>query len=334
MGENFVGRNSVCESFAKSVVLALVATSPLSAFAAGKVIERVVAVVNDDIILETEVEQWAAPQLRPGVDPETAAGKKAWEELKRKALDQLIDSRLEAQQATELKLTVTNEEVERASESVREQNKLDEATFKEALKQQGFTMESYRKTLKRQLLELKVLNTAVRSRVNVSDDEVKTYYQQNAAQLAGSKEAHLRQILVAVPADATADDVARRQRVAQKLVDAARGGKSFVELAKSSSDDELTKDEGGDLGWVGPGVLQDGLDSVVAGMSPGDVRGPIRTSRGWHVIQLVERKSGGLRPLDEVREQLRKQLYDEQVEKATQSWLKELRKRAHVDVRL
>jgi parvulin-like peptidyl-prolyl isomerase len=117
-------------------------------------------------------------------------------------------------------------------------------------------------------------------------------------------------------------------------VTAVRGGRSFVELAKSVSDDELTKDEGGDLGWVGPGVLQEELDSVVAGMSPGDVRGPIRTSRGWHVIQLVERKSGGLRPFEEVKEQLRKQLYDEQVEKATQSWLKELRKRAHVDVRL
>jgi peptidyl-prolyl cis-trans isomerase SurA len=305
---------------------------PQLAHAGGKVIERIVAVVNDDIIMETEVEQWSAPQMRQGVDPESAEGKKAWEDAKRKGLDQLIDSKLLAQQATELKLTVTNDEIDRAADSVREQNKLDEATFREALKQQGFTMESYRKTLKRQLLELKVLNTAVRSRVSVSDDEVKTFYQQNVAQL-GNKEVHLRQILIGVPSGASQDDVARKLRVAQKLVEAARAHKSFVELAKANSDDELTREEGGDLGWIGPGVLQDELDRVVATMGPGDVRGPIRTARGWNILQVVERKSDA-KPFEDAKEEIRKRLYDEQVEKATNAWLKELRKKAHVETRL
>ena len=69
-------------------------------------------------------------------------------------------------------------------------------------------------------------------------------------------------------------------------------------------------------------------------MEPSDVRGPIRTDRGWVVLQLVERKSGDLKPYEEIKEQLRKQLYDQQVEKAQQSWLRELRKKAHVDIRL
>ena len=66
---------------------------------------------------------------------------------------------------------------------------------------------------------------------------------------------------------------------------------------------------------------------------PGDVRGPIRTERGFVVLQLVERKSGDLRPYDEIKDQLRKQLYEQQVEKGQQSWLRELRKKAHVDIR-
>ncbi len=322
----------MCARVVAAVLAVACGILPHVARAGGKVIERIVAVVNDDIIMETEVEQWAAPQLRQGVDPESAEGKKAWDDAKRKGLDQLIDSKLLSQQATELKLTVTSDEIDRAADSVREQNKLDEATFREALKQQGFTMDSYRKTLKRQLLELKVLNTAVRSRVSVSDDEVKTFYQQNVGTL-GNKESHLRQILIAVPASASQDDVARKLRVAQKLVEAARSGKSFVELAKANSDDELTKEEGGDLGWIGPGVLQDELDRVVATMGPGDVRGPIRTARGWHILQLVERKSDA-KPFDEAKDEIRKRLYDEQVEKATNAWLKELRKRAHVETRL
>lgn len=319
----------------RALVLSLVLCAPLAA-RADRVVEKVVAVVNDEIILQSELEQWAAPQLqqRGALDLDSSAGKKAFDDVKRETLEKLIDSRLVLQQAGELKLAVSNDEVERALDEVKKQNKLDDATFAEALKQQGFTLDSYKKNLKRQILELKVINTAVRSRVQVSDDEVKTYYLQNAKQLNGQGSAHLRQILIGVAADASADEVERRRKTAEKMVSLTREGKSFVELAKQYSDDELTKSEGGDLGEIGPGVLQDALDEVVRNMEPGDVRGPIRTARGWHVIQLVERSSSNVLPFEQVKEQLRKQLYDQQVEKTSTSWIKELRKKAHVDVRL
>ncbi len=306
--------------------LALVAAGPVAY--ASRTIDRVVAVVNDDIILESELEQFAAPQYR-GPDPDSAEGKKAWDQLKHKALDALIDGKLVQQQAVELKLSVTSDEVERAVQQVKEQNHLDDANFVEALKSQGFTMEAYKKTLRKQILELKVVNTAVRSRVSVSDEEVKTYYKQNEKLVAGDRQSHLRQILVA----AEAAELEAKKRVAQKVAELARGGTSFVELAKQYSDDDGTKASGGDLGWIGKGVLVDELDDAVTAMEPGDVRGPIKTARGWVVLQLVERKAGDLKPFDEIKEQLRKQLYDQQVEKAQQSWLRELRKKSHIDVR-
>jgi peptidyl-prolyl cis-trans isomerase SurA len=312
------------------VVAALVAA--VAPARAARVVERVVAVINDDIILETELEQFAAPMYR-GPDPDTADGKKAWDETKRKALETLIDGKLVQQQASELKLTVTPDEVDRAVQQVKEQNKLDDASFTEALKSQGFTLEGYRKTLKKQILEMKVVNTAVRSRVQVSDEEVKTYYKQNEKLTTGDRQSHLRQILVAVPDKASDADAARKRAVAAKVIELSRGGTKFEELAKQFSDDEGTKASGGDLGWVGKGVLVEALDDAMAAMEPGDVRGPIRTERGFVVIQLVERKAGDLRPYDEIKDQLRKQLYDQQVEKAQQSWLRELRKKAHVDVR-
>src|SRR5438045_2523645 len=89
---------------------------------AAKVIDRVVAVVNDDIILDSEVDQYAVPLLRGPLDTSNDDGKKKWLEMKHKALDALIDSKLIQQQATELKLTVTNDEVERAWEEVKKQN--------------------------------------------------------------------------------------------------------------------------------------------------------------------------------------------------------------------
>src|SRR5260370_21392430 len=108
----------------RTLVLVLVAVATLPAQAA-RVVERVVAVINDEIILETELEQFAAPNYR-GPDPDSAEGKKQWDEVKRKALEALIDGKLVQQQAKELKLTVTPEEVERAISQVKEQNKLDD----------------------------------------------------------------------------------------------------------------------------------------------------------------------------------------------------------------
>ena len=318
-------------SFVCAVCVALVGAAAGIA-RASRVVERVVAIVNDDIILDTEVEQTAAAMYR-GPDPETTEGKKQWDETKRKALEQMIDGRLVQQQASELKLAVTTEEVDRAMQQVKEQNHLDDSTFRSALEQQGYTMEGYRKILRKQILELKVVNTAVRSRVTVSDDEVKTYYKQNEKLVAGDRQSHLRQILVVVPDRASDADVAAKKRVAEKVTELARGGTSFAELAKQYSDDDGTKASGGDLGWVGKGVLVDALDDAMQAMDTGDVRGPIRTERGWVVLQLVERKSGDVKPYDEIKEQLRKQLYDQQVEKAQQSWIRELRKRAHVDIR-
>jgi len=301
-----------------------------------RTIDRIIAVVNDDIILDSELDQLVATQIamRREIDPDSQDGKKAIDELRHKALDGLIESQLMRQQAAEMKLSVTGEEVDRAMEEVKRQNRLDDATFAEALKQQGFTLEAYRKNLKKQILELKVVNTAVRSRIAVGDDEVRTFYNQNAQKLAGDTEAHLRMILLAIPPDAPAAEVERKKRTAAKVVELARSGKSFVELARAYSDDELTKAEGGDLGWVGKGVLVNELEEVMTTMAPGDVRGPVRSARGWHVLELVERKAGNLRPFDEVKEQIRRQLSEQQLEKAMQSWLKELRKKAHVDIRL
>ena len=317
-------------------LLALIVCAPLVAGStawAARVVERVVAVVNDDVILETELDQFAAPQYR-GPDPETPEGKKAWDDTKRKALEVMIDSKLIQEQATELKLAVTSEEIDRAIEQVKQQNKLDDTTFVEALKTQGYTMDGYRKSLRKQILELKVVSQAVRSRVSVGDEEVRTYYKQNEKAMSGAdRQVRLRQILITMSDKMSDDEIERKKRVALKVVELAREGRSFGELAKQYSDDEGTKENGGDLGFLSKGTLVDELDEAVQAMEPGDVRGPIRTARGWVVLQLVERKAADIRPFDEVKEALRKQLYDQQVEKAQQSWLKELRKKAHVDIR-
>jgi parvulin-like peptidyl-prolyl isomerase len=127
-------------------------------------------------------------------------------------------------------------------------------------------------------------------------------------------------------------DAARRR--AGELVDRARGGEDFATLARETSQDQATRAEGGDLGWYKRGELPTDWEEIVFAMDTGETRGPVQGPRGLHVFQLVDNKKDTVRPFDEVKETLREQLFQEDMEKQTKVWLQELRKKAHVEVKL
>lgn len=316
--------------------LALFALLPAVASAAPVTVERIVAVVNSEIILLSDARERGAAAGLTVDEKGNSTERRQAEQVLKPVVERMVEDVLVTQQASELKLTVEESEVDRAVEEVRKQNNLDLATFQQALAGQGYSMAAYRKDLRRQILRLKVINTAVRSHINVSDDEVKAFYEQNARQAGGHREAHVRHVLVKVPTGADEKETERLRRVAVRVVEEARAGKDFAELAKTYSDDEGTKADGGDLGWVKQGEgLPQLLEDVVFSMDQAkEVRGPLRTDRGFEVLQLLEKKEGDLRPFNEVKDQLRQQLYASQLEKQTQTWLNELRKKAHIEIRL
>ncbi|HND11061.1 MAG TPA: peptidyl-prolyl cis-trans isomerase [Pseudomonadota bacterium] len=304
---------------------------------AGNVLDRVLAVVNDEIILDTEVLQATeveAKQALAGVERDSAEGQRRYDELRRRVLDSQIEKLLIAQYAREQKIYVTEDEMRSAIKDVVKNNNLsDESQLREALKAQGLTWDAYSSMLRQQLLQLKVVNTAVRSRVTVGDDEVRSYYAQTVRQVAGDQlQVRIHQIVVPVGKESPAQTVAERRAKAAKVVEGARAGQDFISLCQKFCDDPSKGD--GDTGLVSRSELPVELREVVATMDPNDVRGPIRAERGFYIIRLVEKKDAEVRPFEEVKETLRRQLYEQQVDKAVTSWLKELRRKAHVDVRL
>ena len=300
-------------------------------------VERIAAVVNSEVILLSEVKDRASQLGQPTDD---SAGppeqRRKVQQILRQVVDRMIDDALVVQQGTELKLIPETAEIDRSIEEIRKSNGLtDDKAFRAALVEQGYTMESFRKDMRRQVLRVKVINTAVRSRINISDEEVKAFYEQSARQSGGHREAHLRHVLIAVGAKAGDKELDEKRKLAVKVLEQARGGADFAALAKAYSDDAATKTDG-DLGWVKEGEgLPEALGEVIFAMDEkNEVRGPIRTDRGFEIVQLLDRREGDVRPFSEVRDQIRQQLYSQQLEKQTQTWLVELRKKAHVDIRL
>ncbi|HVT09121.1 MAG TPA: peptidylprolyl isomerase [Polyangia bacterium] len=313
-----------------AVALALALATPA---AHARVVERVAAVVGDSIVLASEVEERVAPllvdanQIR---DPDKRAARSS--ALRREVLDRLIDDELIVQQAAELKLTISNEQVDASIEEIKKQNNLNDDQLREALRGQGMTMAAYRADLKRQLLRFRVLNIAVGSKVNISDDEVRAYYERHMKD-GTNVQVRASHVFIAIPEGADAQVVAEKQAQARKVLERANAGEDFAKLAKESSDDAATRAEGGDLGYFGKDMLPKPIEEIVFAMKVGDIRGPIRADRGFHVIKLVDRKLKDAKPFDEVKDDIRMQLRQKDMERQTKSYLAELRKKTLVDIR-
>lgn len=308
---------------------------PLSAGA--RVVERIVAVVNNEIVLLSDLNERLAPlmpQLRQIPDPTMRAQK--LDELRRQALDRIIDEKLIEQEAAKLKLTVSDQDLERAIADVMAKNNLTREGLEEALKQEGKTIHAYKhQILRPQLLRLRVINIQVRSRVSVSDDELRALYQKNLRDLGVETKVRARHIFFALPEGAGRKERAAVKAKAQKVLALAKKeGADFAALAREYSEDPVTREDGGDLGTFGRGVLPSGVEDAVFAMKEGEVRGPLATERGFHIVKVVERKESSARSFAEVKDQLRQTLYGQKMESATQAWLAEVRKRSHIDIRL
>ncbi|HMF42901.1 MAG TPA: peptidylprolyl isomerase [Polyangia bacterium] len=317
---------------AAAILLPVAALVTAPRVAGARMVEKIAAVVGENVVLASEVEEKAAPLMADVsrvTDPDKRAARAS--ALRREVLERLIDDELILQQAGELKLTVTSEQIDSSIEEIKKQNNIDDDQLREALKQQGMSMASYRADLKRQLLRFRVINIAVGSRVNVSDDEVKAYYERH---MKGSANVQVRasHIFIAIPDGADVAAAAEKEAQAKKILERAKT-EDFAKLAREVSDDTATRADGGDLGYFGKDMLPKPIEELVFAMKVGEVRGPVRADRGFHVIKLVDRKVKDAKPLDDVKDDIRMQLRQKDMERQTKIYLTELRKKTLVDIR-
>ncbi|MDQ7006477.1 MAG: peptidyl-prolyl cis-trans isomerase [Acidobacteriota bacterium] len=151
-------------------------------------------------------------------------------------------------------------------------------------------------------------DSVVGDTVSVSDEEIRKYYEENPQLFTRPEERRASHILIKVEPDADEATVEKARAQAESLAARARSGESFATLAAAHSDDPGSKAQGGDLGWFARGRMVPEFDDAVFGMEKGAIEGPVRTAFGFHVIQLVDVREPGTRPLEEVREQIAAQL--------------------------
>jgi peptidyl-prolyl cis-trans isomerase SurA len=318
----------------RRLALALALTAGLALPARARVVEKIAAVVGDEVVLASEVEQNAAPFMQQvsAINNATERAARA-AALRREVLDRLIDEHLIEQQATELKLSVSTVDIDRTIEQIKKENGVSDAQLAQELRGQNMDMKSYRQMLKQQIKRMRVINIAVGSKVTVSDNDVQSYYDRHMKS-GNNVQVKASHIFIAIPENADASTVLAKEAVAKKLLNRAKAGEDFATLAKEFSEDPATRTEGGDLGYFGRDMLPKPIEEMVFSMSVGEVRGPVRADRGFHVIKLMDKRAKDVKPIADVREEIRAQLRQKEMERQTKNYLAELRKRTLVDVRM
>ena len=255
----------------------------------GGLVDRIVAVVNKDVITATELAErmaFAERQLRREniALPERAL-------LERQMLERLILDKAQLQLAADTGLRVDELQLDRAVQRIAESNKATLAEFRRTLEGDGVAFDKFRAEVRQQILLTRLREREVDDRVQVSDSEIDIYLEDNRS--AGAVEYHAAHVLVRVPEQATPERIEQARARAEKARADALAGGDFARLAASTSDaaDAL---QGGSLGWRSPSRLPELFADALKTMQPGDVSGVLRSPAGFHLLKLLERRGAGL----------------------------------------
>ena len=299
-------------------------------------VEYVVAVINDSIILNSELQARCLPMLAEAAqitDPKERERRIA--KLTSQVLDEMVNEELIVQAADAAKVEVDAAEVQAAVDSIKQNNNLTDETLQQALAAQGYTLAGYKQELRRQLLRLRAQNQLVAPKVNITDEDVRARYDQMARRTEQVSAVKLSHILFKLPEHPTEQQIAAAKDKAAAVITRVKGGEEFAKVAETESDDDSTKATGGELGWFQRGSMAvPEWEPIVFAMDKGDVRGPVTGPQGIHVFQVTEIKRSDLKPFAEMKDQIKGELHRRETDKQTATWIEELRKKAYIDIKL
>ncbi|MBS0012373.1 MAG: SurA N-terminal domain-containing protein [Desulfobacterales bacterium] len=296
-----------------------------------EVVDRIVAVVNDDIIRLREVERQLQP-LRQQLDSRNLPEEQMREQLyeaRMQLIDELINETLADQQIEQAGIQVGEAEVDAAIEQVKQRNRYTDEQLRQALEMQGMSMEQYRGELRRQILRSRLVNRKVKSSIVITDEDIQRYYEEHPDEYGGNPRYKLRNILLAGP-DKNVDDPKIRSRI-REIRDALDNGASFGELAEKYSGAQ-NAEEGGELGEFAVNDLARDLRPVIADLEEGEISDGVETRQGIQIFYVEEIIEAPSEPLESVAAEIEEKLYNEQVDEKYRTWLESLRENAHIRI--
>ncbi|MDP3097755.1 MAG: peptidylprolyl isomerase [Syntrophales bacterium] len=298
------------------------------------VADRIVAVVNDEVITLSELNNAFGPYRErfmanyQGPDREKALG-----ETKATLLNRMIDNLLMEQESRKTGITVRNEEVTDAIKDMQKQQKISPEEFLKAMQREGMTLDAYRKDIGDQLVRLKLIRRDIKSKVAVTDEEIGEYYRKHREDYDGKEAVRIKQILLLLSKEENPAAKEKLRVGADAIHKRLLNGEPFELLSAKFSQGPAAA-EGGDIGYIEKGMIHSEVEDAAFSLPLNQISGVIESPVGFHIIQVVDRRGAGLKAIEHVREEIREKIDREKMEKKFGEWLVELRKKSHIEIKL
>ena len=253
-------------------------------------LDRVVAIVDKDVVLESELNERKASILErlkgqyQQLPPEDV--------LNKQILEQLIIERIELGMAERYEIQVEEAEIDQAIGRVLQKNQITLAQLEADLKNQGLTIDGLRKQMRNELTISHLQQGIVNSRIKITEQDINNFLASSDGKFATSPDYHIGHILIAVSSSADADTIAAAEKQANEIYQKLQSGSDFSQMAISYSNDQAAL-QGGDIGWRKLAQLPELFGDQMAQLVEGQVSKPFRSGAGFHILKNIEQRGGG-----------------------------------------
>ena len=297
------------------------------------VVDRIVAVINDEIITLYDLNQTLKPYEENiqalGYPPEKA--RETLFKLRTDLLNKLVDEKLADQQIKKNSILVSAQEIDKTIERIKEGRSYTDEDLRAGLAEQGLTIEEYRENLKTQLLRGKLVNREVKSKIVITSEEIEKYYNDHIEKYAGETKYHLWNIFIRFSQLA---DESEKQIAFEKMETVLRQlkqGRSFESLAAEAPDSPQSP-EGTDLGLFRLEELSPQLRNAVKDMKAAEYSSILNIAEGYQIIYVQKVLVTDPKAVSDVKAEIEDVLYNEAVDNRYNTWLSELRKQSHIKI--
>lgn len=289
--------------------------------ASAEVIDRIVAIVNDDVITLQEVEKFVAVEKKSRY---SSMNEYLRNMQLREKLDAFIEGLLISQQAKKLKVEVGEREVEATVEHIKKQNLVSDAELREQLRRENISYKDFTEGIKRSIVRKRVLARAIEQDVKFDEKQLRDYYTRHANEFK-QEEYRLQQVFIS----GKRKDAAERSRQASSLLDK---DKPFTEVAKEFSDEAQA--EGGEIGFVKKEDLLPELREAIRLLVPGTHTSSLRTPYGYHILKLVEVRKGEVPTFEAMQDNIKERIFREESEKRFKDYIAKLKSSSYIEVKI
>ena len=299
----------------------------------GEIVDRVIAVVNDDVITQYELDstvEFVLKRYEQSIRPEDR--ERITSEARKAILDRMIDDLLLRQEARRLGITVREEELTSTIQETLTRRNVSMDNLREALIKDGTNYEKYRESTRSDLIRTRIVQREIRPRVSVTNEEIGAFYQEHRNDYEGKL--RVRLLMISLPVSAEEDEATKgSQRMkAESILKRIQAGEYFEALANENSRGQ--ERSGGDIGYVEKGSINPMIEEVAFNLKPGEVSGVIETPQGFYIIKALDKRGGGGLSLKATRAEVEERISSEKTEKKYAEWMAEKRQKAHIEIRL